>query len=635
MTDMIALVKFGGEIPNVPAHLLPDNFAQQAINCDFSQGRLRPLRQGWLLTTMAAAVKTIYTEDGINFYTWPTETQVFKSPVLRDQYNRVYYLDSGVLRVTTTAGMTPAGGPPTASWKVGVPAPTLAPALTVTDRNTFPDYPTATVAITTWLESAGKRYQEAEAAVTTVTALREYTFNVPARDTQNTPEDVTARAQFRFIQGSAFMTVTLGPTDGEVRSQALPGGVTLSMQSTSGLTHKITLTYGVVETRAYVYTNLNSWNEESGPSPASTIQTTYLQDVQVGLTASSFTDYRPFTAFRTYRTTGSNPAYLRVQESSSASFADTTHKAADFGDVLETLSYGAPPALLDGLVRLPGGILVGFKGTMLYMSEPYRPHAWGYEEAFAKSIRGLLVMPQALLVTTADGCHLVVGAHPSQMQPMQLPVPQAGIAMRSMANLDGMAVFASNDGIVTVNGSQASLAQSQRLFTREKWQERYSSILGNASMRFAWHDGSLVATSSTHPLGFLIRFDELGAGLYTQFNVQMDATFQLPVADALYYSQGANIYQFSAGEKYSFTWWSREYTWHRHRSLGAGYIRCSGSVTLTVYADGVQVFTGAMTTGHFRLPGGVSARRWSVKLAGTGEVDELFVARTMRELQRV
>jgi hypothetical protein len=69
MSAFIELRKFGGEIPQSPADLLPQWAAQEAKFCDFSHGQLNPLKQGFLLTTLAATVKTLYTEDGINFYT--------------------------------------------------------------------------------------------------------------------------------------------------------------------------------------------------------------------------------------------------------------------------------------------------------------------------------------------------------------------------------------------------------------------------------------------------------------------------------------------------------------------------------------------------------------------------------------
>lgn len=638
MADIIELRRFGGEIPVSPPHLLPDYAAQQAQFCDFAHGHLMPLKQGFLLTTMSAAVKTIYTQDGINFYTWPFETWAFRSPVLQDTYNRVYFLDSsGVLQVTTTVGMTPTGGQPSSTYKVGVPAPTLAPGLAVVERTTLRDYPGATFTAKVWWESQGTQYQEADAALTTVTALKAFTFNASAK-ASDTPADAVVKAMISLKDGSGnpIFSLTLGVGDSDIRTLALPGGVTVALTLVSGSQYRFDLSYGVAETRAYTYTCVNTWKEESAPGPASQISVTYLEDVQVTLSAVDFTGYRPLSAYNLYRTMGTSPTYVLVRDAdASTSFVDSSSKASDVLGTLQTLDYVLPPAQLDAMVAMPNGCFVGFHDNMLYISEPYRPHTWQYQKAFPKSIRGLCVAAQSVVVATAEFCYALVGSAPANMQPLKLSAQQAGIAQRSMVDTDGSTAVVTHDGVLQISGSQASMRASQALFARDDWQTRYGAILQDASMRLAFHDGCLVATSSTQALGFLIRFDGEDSGQYTQFNEQMDAMFQLPVADTLYYAKGANIYEFRAGSDYSYTWWSKDWTMSRPVNLGAGYIRCSAPVTLTVYADGAQVWTGSVSTGYFRLPAGFKALLWSVKLQGTATVEELVIAKTMGDLKRV
>lgn len=637
--DMIALRVFGGEMPQLPAHMLPETAAQEAKFCDFTHGSLAPLKQGLKLTTMSEAVKSIYTEDGLFFYTWPFEAYPCKSPVMRDEYERIYFLDAaGVLKVTTKAGLGPGGGQPTQSWKVGVPKPTAAPALAIVELNDYPDYPGATVEARSWWEFNGERYQDVIGGLLEVSRLRTYNFGPPARAT-GTPAGATIRGQFtvRDADGKTIWMVTLNSGDVDVRSGSVPGGISCSWTPAEGSAtdHRLEIRYGVMETRAYTTTCLNNWKEESPPGPPAQIDVTYVQAVAVTLTAVDFTGYRPLSAYRTYRTMGASPTYLLVHESTELAYTDTSHKAVDVKGSLETIDYEAPPPKLDAMIALVGGSFVGFSGNMLYMSEPYRPHTWQHQLSFQKNVRGVCQAPQALLVTTAEGCYLVSGADPASMQPYALPVPQAGIAQRSMAALDGISVFASNDGIVAVDGAQASLRGSQQLFARDDWQRRYGAILGDASMRFAWHDGSLVATSATQPLGFLIRFDGMDAGQYTQFNERYDATFQLPVADTLYYAVGKDIFAFRGGLEYAYTWHSRDYIWRRPRNLGAGFIRSSGPVTLTLYVDGQQWHQMTVASGYFRLPAGRSGLRWSVKLEGTAIVSELYIARSLAELQNV
>lgn len=636
---MISLRKFGGEVPLLPPSELPPYAAQQAVNCDFSSGELVSMNGGYLINTVVNSVKSIYTEDGINFFTWPHEAWPVKSTVMRDTYDRVYYLDNaGVLRVTTKSGATPTGGEPSLSYKAGVPRPTVAPVLAIVDRTDLRDYPGATFTITAWWEYNGKRYQEASVVVTEVAALRSYSFYVAVRDTVNTPDGAVVRATFKALDSGLkpFMTITMTAGDTDTRSNALPGGVTFALTKIAGEQHRFDLTYGISETRAYIYTTANTWNEESPPSPPTQVSTTYIQDVMVTLTAVSFAGgYRPLSAYRTYRTVGTSADYLLVKESASLVFTDDSSRAEDILGSLETADYASPPASMDAIVALPSGAMAGFKGSTLYLSENYRPHSWQYEIPFQKSIRGICVGAGGLVVTTADGSYMVIGTDPASMQPVPLPLPQAGIAQRSMAKLPGSVSFASNDGIVAVSGTQASMAQSQALFSRKKWQERYGAILADASMRFAHHDGGLVATSSSQALGFILRTDGADQGQLSQFNVQMDSMFQLPSTDALYYSVGSNVYQFAGGAALSKTWWSKDFVSPSEVSLGFGYARVTGSITLYVYADGVEVGQFALTTGHFRVRGGRRAFRWSVKFVGTGTVHEFHLARAGSELKRV
>jgi hypothetical protein len=112
------ITSFGGEIPRLPATVLPANGAQLALNCDLAHVELRGLRGAKTvangLTYGGAAITSIYTEDGINFFAWPYDTYVVKSMVVGDQYYRIYYNalrnDGSFLKVARLARWWP--GPP-------------------------------------------------------------------------------------------------------------------------------------------------------------------------------------------------------------------------------------------------------------------------------------------------------------------------------------------------------------------------------------------------------------------------------------------------------------------------------------------------------------------------------------------
>lgn len=627
---LISVKIFSGEIPNLKPHQLPDNAAQQAINCDFAGRDLKPLKGGLLAKSFGAAVKGFYSADGLTWFTWSEETQAVRSPTLGDTFNRVYYTTaSGGLRVTASAP-TLTGGAPATSYKVGVPAPAAAPALTAVDRAGLRGYTSAAVTATAWWESDGTRYGEAGVTLTTVAALKSYTFTPPAKP-GGTPAGAVLHAMVTLAGDSSplfALNVTAG--DAPASAVALPGGVSVSLTAAGVLT----LSWGVWETRAYAYTVRNLWNEESAPSPAATVSLTYLQDVRVDVTLPSFTGYQTMQDVRIYRTFGASSSYVRVNATpqTGTRYLDDTWRDEDMGAALATQDYSEPPAGLFGLTAMPNGMLAAFvpNTSVVYFAEAYRPHSWQHSKSFPFNIRGICMADQALVVTTAGSCHIVIGASPKSLQEQRLAAPQAGQSHRSMARIDGAVAFLSSDGIVTVQGSQASIDSSQRYFSRDDWRSRYADVL--ADMRAEYHDGFLLGLSTTQAKGFFIRLDE-AAGTMSQLPQRVDATGYLAATDKLYYSVGSDLYTFREGSALTLDWWSKEFVLPATSGLGVLYIRCTAATTITVYADGEQIhqFT-APGDGTYRLPP-VRALRWSVRLQTAGTVDELALAGTMQELK--
>ena len=206
-----------------------------------------------------------------------------------------------------------------------------------------------------------------------------------------------------------------------------------------------------------------------------------------------------------------------------------------------------------------------------------------------------------------------------------------------MALIEGAVVFASNDGMVLVQGSSASMEISQKFFSRDDWRGRYGSAL--STIRFAYHDGFIVAADSASATGFIVRLDE-AAGTFAQYNQQLDCTFYLPLLDTLYYSVGANVYRFRAGSYYTLDWWSKEFISPKYVGYGAVAIRCQGSVVVSLYADGTlwHQFTANSASGtypYYRIPAGKRALRWSVRFQTAGVVEEFAMAESMGELRGV
>jgi len=649
---VIALRTFLGEIPRLPAHLLPENASQGSYNVDHSRGYLKPLKSGLALNTVGvagwtaggASANSIYTLDGVGWYTTSvTGVEYYRSPVIDEVFNRIYFATGGAFRVSEWDISQIQGGPPATSVLAGVPAPTVAPTLTLIDLTTLPDYPDATFEFKYWYESEGIRYQEATATTTTITALKKFRFTATAIS-GDTPEDAKLNVSVKCMEGTKqlfFINTSYGAAIAG-RTQALPGGVELTISQHATNQYDIDLSWGVIETRAYLYTMKNTYNEESAPSPASLISPTYIQKVRITTTKPSFTGYRGYSDTNVYRTFGGTAAYLKIEKSTVSTdvYEDSTHKASNVGTALESVDWDKPPSQMAGLKIMPQGWFAAFNGNTLYMSEPYRPHAWPYSITFPEGIRGICPAAQGLVVTTFSKTYIVLGAHPASANQMELPIPVGGASHIGMCNIEGSVAFISHDGIVLVQGSQASLKFSEQLFTREVWRERYGTIL--SSMRLSYHDGFLIASSAvadsvSGEYGFIVRVDE-AAGSFTRYNRIINTTARLPVLDTLYFTRsddgvsGRNVYAFNEGEVHSYTWKSKDFIFPNSVKFGAFYIRSAGSVSVLFYRDGVLIHSVDVTTGYYRLPPG-EGLRWSVTIGGTAEVYEFVMAQSMGELR--
>jgi mRNA-degrading endonuclease toxin of MazEF toxin-antitoxin module len=652
----ISIKEFTGMVPRQPDHLLPDNAAAYASNCDFSRSVLAPLNDGYLVNSPGGAIRSIYTVDGIYWYTWDTELAAFKSPVIDEVYNRIYFIEDNTFKVAfSPESQFVNGGKPNVgvTWLAGIPNSDIAPVLELVDRTTLADYPAASFEFKVWWENASAQYGVTTIAPVATSLFRRYTFTAPPKPpgttdgdgntTGGVPEDAifvveavlseNNKQLFSLNTGASSLTVA--------RTQALPGGVTMTLENISGDDYAINFDWGVVETRAYLYTVQNTWDEESGPSPVAIISPTYLQDVKVTMLAPIITgtQYRPFKQANVYRTYG-GPQYIRAGSTTTNVFIDSARTVTTIGVALASLTWVLPPTGMFGLVLAPNGWFAAFKGNTLYMSEPYRPHVWPYSMTFPKAIMGICVGPQGIVVATMEATYIVTGPHPHSANSMELPIPVGGISQRSMCKVDGGVAFLSHDGIVVVQGSDASLDMSQRYFTRATWRSNFGSAL--PSMALAYHDGFLVAVSYLTPIGFLLEMDEAG-GAMTRFDFQYDALMRLPMLDTLYYSYNGSIYRFREGNAMGASWYSKQFISPKYLKLGVGFARMRGSgfIQIMLLADEVLIFSQSLDpstrTKYFRLPPNAGALKWQFRVVVNGpcSLEDMAFAQSPDELKNV
>lgn len=636
--------RFSGIRPRIPDSLLGEFEASQSQNCDFAYVELRNTKDGFLLRAMSNTVRGIFTDDGTSFYTWDKDIDAVVSPVASDPYGRMYYSGDNGIRFATRSGTQVSGGPPGTSYLVGVPRPTRAPTLTA--KPPLGLVPTGATAVFTFhWEYGGVKYQETVISPSSSTD-KTAAFPAPPEKAASTPEMAFAvlRATVNRSDGSLFLDLYTNNS-----SYASTNGIymlDIKANGTDPETYTVSLRVAIKEedkeTRAYVYTYVNTYGEESAPSNPALVTTAPIIDVDVTTFKDAISNYAPLKEIRIYRTPSGQNAVaeyffvgsVSILSGSPSVFTDNV-KGEMLNEALTTIDVAPPITSLTGLMALPNGILAAWSGNDLHFSEPYRPWSWPgrYVKALPHRIVGGIAHGSGAIITTTVDSYLVSGVSSDGMSLSKTNIDQGGVSKWAIAVVDGYVIYGCNDGLVVINGGAGSLIQSQRFFTREVWRQRYGN--GLATMRFAAWDGRLVVYSSAGAFTpFMIRLDEADGTMTELPGLVAACSFVSPLADQFYYANGVSLYQFNGGAAQTVTWTSREIVMPRPVNFGAAQAVCEGNWTLEILADEVVKHTQAISTGvsNFRLPAGFEADRYKIRLTGSGRFRELRIAQSFREL---
>jgi hypothetical protein len=660
----LILDRFDGLIPRIPAALLPPSHATEATNCDFAYGELRPTRSDLFIKNLANTAASVYTDNGLTFYSWPEDVNAVRSPQAVDPYDRLYYTTPTDFRVTTRSGMGAGGGAPAASYRVGVPRPTKAPKLSISALSPLSD---ATLTATFHYEYNGTKYQEQAIALTVLTPLAQWTYTPPA--IKYTPPTVDPdsgqssepKPDETPTQAVPVVRLKAKNTDGSVlldvytANSYLQGetGWTLSSTKTGNAgAYTIDLAPTASEValvaRTYAYTLVNTYGEEGPPSPAATLtlNSALHADVVVELDPPA-ADYAPIKEIRIYRTADSQAGddyfytgAVQVLGQNPGSFILQDKTPADsLNETLVSLNSYPPDPLLVGLIALPNGILMAWKGNKLCFSDAYRPWSWPpqYEQPFGdNNIVGAIPIGSGALVTTTGKPFAIAGITPDTMTASNINIEQAGVSKWSMATAGGMVVYASNDGLIAISGLQPVADFSGRYFTRQVWKDKYAT--GLDTMRFALWDGRLIVYSSARKfVPFMLSLDEAGGAMTELPDLVAACSFTSPLSDQCYLVNGSALLQFAGGAEATAGWTSREINQARSVSFGVAKAKCSGSWTVRFYAGGTLRWVEPAITGEsvFRLPDGDTEEDWQIRVEGTGRFKKLLLATTMRELEKM
>jgi len=370
---------------------------------------------------------------------------------------------------------------------------------------------------------------------------------------------------------------------------------------------------GVVIDTAYVVTFGSEFGEEGPPSPASELVTRY-DGGTVNLTNIPVPPGGNMSLTRKWlyrvETAGS---FLLVAELPAAqtTYSDSVN-TAELGGPLVSIDWDGPDSRMAGLTHLGNGMLAGHFENTLCFCEPYHPHAWpvGYQLGFVADIVGIVPVSGGLIVVTEAEPYLVSGATPAAMFQQKLDFNIGGVSRLSVVDMGEYAIFASDEGLVQIGGTRASVI-TEGMLSREQWQ----ALNPQSIHAYRWHERYLAFYEDNgvwkrfllHPEHGLIHGDGAPAGTY-------DTT-----RGEVYLLDGGAISAWDAGTDLAYSWQSKLFSLPGMPTLTCGRIDTEGSVGITIWADGIELVNETVDNQMFRLPAG-RYRDWQVQLDGSAEV---------------
>jgi hypothetical protein len=371
--------------------------------------------------------------------------------------------------------------------------------------------------------------------------------------------------------------------------------------------------------RSYLYTYINSFGEESAPSPASDLDS---GPPDATWTVSGFpTDvpanppgrnYPPIVAYRIYRTITSQSSgaqFYRVADVTLPQASDVYVDSVDDttivdNEILESTNWDNPPDYLDGLVAMPGGFLCGFTTNTVHFSEPDRPHTWPqvYDQSAHYTIVALAVWQQYLMVLTQGFPSAGSGNMPSNIILTQTQVAEPCIARGSVVVDTSGVFYASQNGLIQFTGYGMQNITEQ-IVSKLNWVEKYHAD----ALVAARHRSQYMAVNGTET-GFLIDYAEARLGL-EDLSTLSDVVCVWNdeyTGDTLVCSNGV-IYEWDCPHTppLIYRWRSKQFFTPSPVSLGAAQVELDPQVLTPSSSDPIPLDNGDPL---MQLPDGINAQ---------------------------
>lgn len=572
------------------------------------------------------------------------------SPIPADQFMRLYWtVEGGSMFAASSPTMSQTLGATPGPRVVGIPAPVERPTgAPVDDAAATERQP---IAIT-----------KAKPAVVTFTTPpnQPFTEGQTVQITITTPADASAQ-NMRELSGKSFRATAV--TDNSI---TLAGSDTTNYSDfvdPSAALVSAVLTDSDFEDRAYVFTLVSDWGEEGPPSPASEIITVRRDGgkATITLTWARPNGYDHIMTARVYRTvTGEAPTrFFFVKDVPIVGGSPSVPAIMQFEDDVEPLKIGelmpsqtwtAPVSGMFGLLPMPNGYFIAFKGNTVHACVAYQPHAWpdDYRKTVDTEIIGGATIAQAAVIATSGAPYLATGSDPASLTLQVLPIDAPCLNARGIVSIGTGVVYPTHDGLalITMTGSRII---TQDILSKQQW-----ALLWTSTMSAGYHDGRYIVMSPSGSFPtFSLRITEDGELQYTTYPGLLGRSTAIDTAnDSLcYIGQDSSLafrrlFRFDGGlTLHSYTWTSKVFTLMAPANFSVAQVFAASYPVSVQFLAAKPVSGGAagpivsvitqsvQSSEPFRLPSGFTAREWQVTVTGTAEVQRIDLATSMAELR--
>lgn len=532
----VRIVSFGGMAPRKDARTLMASEAQVATNLIVTSETIKPYRGlraiNAPLVPNAISLFRMNGASGERWLSWATDVDVARGPVPGDTSQRIYFTGDGEPRMSNYALAASGSGPyPGSFFVLGVFRPATAPSVSVSGgsgldvtrvyRRTFVT-PFGEESAPSPVHAGVTGKANGTWALTGLGVPPGNTFTVTGASWSAGTATLTVSSTYGLRKGEQVTVAGVSPT-------GYNGKVTLTAVTSGSISYAVASNPGAYSSGGTI-TRVAAHNLAGGT------QRIYRTVVSSGITKFRFVVEIPIAT---------------------TAYDDTLLDAAT-GEELRSELWEMPPTDMRGIVQLPNGVMAGFAGNELILSEANQPHAYNpaNRKIAVTDIVGIGFVGNTLVVGTKGNPYRAMGTFPDAVEWIRDPAQYPCLSKRSLVSMPYGVIYASDVGLIFCDGS-AFAVSSQPFYTEREWK-----LLMPQTMIAAVHANRYYCRYSTGgSTGAMIIMDRTEPAALLAATLNPDELYSDPETGSLYVLDEGIVQEWDAeqSERLLFDWWSKEF----------------------------------------------------------------------------